>query len=73
MFNRIRSIPNIKIKYIKLIMNEFGKDHIYQNRNAEPRPIKNFCSILIDFIFVKPTGLRITLEIKIKAKIKKKK
>jgi len=72
MFNRIRSVPNIKLKYIELIMNEFGEDHIYQNRNAEPKPIKNFCIILINFILVKPNGLRIMLEIKIIASIKKK-
>ena len=50
----------------------FGIVHIYQNRNAEPKPIKNFCIILIDLIFVKPTGLRIMLEIKIKDIIRRK-
>jgi len=57
---------------MKLIMNEFGKDHKYQNKKAEPIPIKNFWIILINFILVKPNGLRIMLEIKIIARAKKK-
>lgn len=57
---------------MKLKTNELDRDHIYQKRNAKPRPINNFWNILITFILVKFNGLRKKVESKINARIKKK-